>query len=134
MDEQNQQPTDPEQPADRTPTPEPEPAAPVPSPAQPLAAPPRPPQNTDSLIIWGFILAALGLVCCCCGQIFSVAAIVLGAIAYGRGDQRGMWVMIAGAVSFLISSGIGATYMLVPQMWPHQFRPHDWMNGPWHVT
>ena len=119
MDEQNQQPTEPEQPAPQ---------------AAPPSAPPGPPQNTDSLIIWGFILAALGLVCCCCGQIFSVVAIILGAIAYGKGDHRGMWVIIAGAIAFLITSGLGASYVLVPHMWPHQFRHPDWMNGPWRAT
>ena len=82
----------------------------------------------------GFILAALGLVCCCCGQIFSVVAIILGAIAYGKGDHRGMWVIIAGAISFLITSGLGASYVLMPHMWPHQFRHPDWMNGPWRAT
>lgn len=122
MDEQNQPPEPVQEP---TPTPE-EPPTPVTEPPARV--------NTDAYITWGFILAALGFVCCCCGQLFAVASIILGAIAYGKGDQRGMWVMIAGAVSLLISGGAGVSYLFVPHMWPHQFRPHDWMNGPWRVT
>ncbi|MCX6376629.1 MAG: hypothetical protein NTU88_11450 [Armatimonadetes bacterium] len=128
MDEQNEQN---QQPAEPTPAPEPEAAQPAPQPT-PAPPPPGPPQNTNALITWGFVMAGLGLVCCCCGPLFSIAAIVLGIIAYSRGDQRGMWVIITGAVTFFLGGGIGFTYLRRPQIWQPYFQ-HQF-PGPWRST
>jgi hypothetical protein len=108
-----------------------------PEPAQPSEAPPQPPQaapqrNTDAFILWGFISAAVGFFgfcCCCCPSIFGIVAIVLGAIAYSRGDQRGMWVIIAGAVALLAGSGISIGAGPMIHRWAPQL-PYD-IPGPW---
>lgn len=103
----------------------PPPGAPPPGPEPPpIYVPPASRRDTDNLVLWGFILAGLGLFgcCCCCGPLLSIGAIVLGAMAYSRGDNRGMWVIIAGAVS-LLSGGVSLLWL------PWGNRTGPW-NGP----
>jgi len=85
---------------------------------------PQPRQDTDTYVILGFIFAALALFCCCCPPIFAIPAIVLGAIAYSRGDQRGLWVIIAGAVA-LLAGGMISIVVKPFQRWTPP------MPGPW---
>jgi len=98
-----------------------------PEPVQPPPAYQPPPQDTNAYIIWGFVLAAVGFFCCCCPPIFAIPAIILGAIAYSKGDQRGVWVIIAGIIA-LIGGGIMSwavkPFERLPQI-QHQF------PGPW---
>lgn len=137
QNEQNQQPAEPHEPAvpqpsEPTPAPEPEAAQPAtPPPPRPEPTPVAP-QNTNALITWGFVMAGLGLVCCCCSPLFSIAAVVLGIIAYTRGDQRGMWVIIAGVVAFILGGGIGFTVWQNPHRWQPYFQ-HQF-PGPWRST
>lgn len=93
---------------------------PTPEPVQPPGPPtPPPPRETDPYIIWGFVLAGLGLFCCCCPALFAIPSIILGAIAYSRGDQRGLWVIIAGVVALL--GGFGLRFAAAP--FRHQWEP-----------
>ena len=114
---------EPTEPAPPGPEPAPGAAPPPPTtPSSPIYVPPRSRQDTETLVIVGFVLAGVGLFgcCCCCSPLCSIAAIVLGAIAYSRGDNRGMWVIIAGAVTLLIG--------FIPLLWMpfgQQFK------GPW---
>jgi len=106
---------------------------PPPAPSSPVYIPPGSRQDTDTLVIIGFMLAGLGLFgcCCCCSPLLSVAAIVLGAMAYSRGDNRGLWVIIAGAAALIL--GIVIPLVTAPFQ---QFRG-PWRNfpgpipGPW---
>lgn len=125
MDENNQEhrppedeiPPDSERPLEETPSQGPQPPEPThisagsgePMPGELLPPHVPPPSNTDSLILWGWIFAALSLVCCCCPLVFAVPAIILGAIAYSRGDQRGLWVIIAGVVALILGGALGFT-------------------------
>ncbi len=85
-------------------------------------------RDTDVFVVLGFIFAALGFTCCCCGPLFAIPSIVLGAIAYSRGDRRGLWVIIAGAVALLAGGGFGVFgYRSVPY---HHWGPDRW-QGPW---
>ena len=88
-----------------------------------------PPSNTDALILWGFVLAGIGLFCCCCTPVFAIPSIILGAIAYSRGDQRGLWVIIAGVVALL--GGITLSSISAP--FSHRWMPNLPGNfpGPW---
>ena len=78
---------------------------PTPGPVQPpppsYEPPPtsRPPDNGQTLVILGFIFAALGIFCC---PIFGPVAIIMGVIAKNRGNALGTWVIIAGVASTLI--------------------------------
>jgi len=74
--------------------------------AEQPAPPPGPPRrDTDNLITLGWILVILGFFFCCCGPLFSIPGIILGAIAYSRGDQRGLPIIIVGAVALLFGGG-----------------------------
>ena len=123
-----------------TPPPAPEPppgtSPPGPEPASPIYVPPAGRRDTDNLVLWGFILAGLGFFgcCCCCAPLLSIGAIVLGAMAYSRGDQRGMWVIIAGAVA-LLSGGVSLLWL----PWGNRTGPWngpfpDGIPGPWRHT
>ena len=132
-----EQPVEPEQ-EEQSPPPPPEPVSPpepvqppTPAPAPPPPGPP-PPSDTNTLIIIGWISVGIGLlgVCCCCSWLFAPLAIVLGAIAYSRGDQRGLWVLIAGIVVLIIGSG--ATWaMFRSHRWPEYWERFPNMPGPW---
>lgn len=68
----------------------------------PPAYPPQRPQgNTKALVVLGIIFAILGLLPSCCGWIFSITAIVLGAIAATKGDKMGFYI-VGGAVLALL--------------------------------
>ncbi|MFA6666156.1 MAG: DUF4190 domain-containing protein [Armatimonadota bacterium] len=100
-------------------------------------APPEPPrapsrQDKDVLVILGFVLGAFGILCCCCPFIFSLPALILGAIAYAQGDKRGLLVMLVAVLGLL-----HALWWTWPPNWP--FFHHKWMppfpdrwQGPWH--
>jgi hypothetical protein len=114
----------PEPPPGAPPSVEPVPAVPPPpepAPSSPVYVPPTNRRDTETLVIVGFVLAGLGLIgcCCCCSPLFSVAAIVLGAIAYSKGDNRGIWVIVAGAVA-LLSGGVSLIWA-----------PWGRHGGPW---
>lgn len=111
-----------------TPQPEPvqpiaeEPVPPVPVPVPTPVPPPglaAPPQGTGTLIIVGWVLVALSFLCCCCGPVFAIPAIILGVIAYSRGDQRGLWIIIAGAVALFYAGGAGMFFGANPNRVPY---------------
>ncbi len=62
----------------------------------------QPSAGTRGFIIAGFVFAALSLVCC--PFLFGIISIVLGAIAYNRGDRMGFWVIIAGGIAMILSA------------------------------
>ena len=101
---------------------------------EPNQQPANPHPDTNAYILWGFILAGLGFVCCCCGPLFSIPAIILGAIAYSRGDQRGLWVIIAGAAALVLCGG--ANIFGIASGNYNQWIPNGPQNlpGPWHTT
>lgn len=110
-------------------------AAPPPPPSEsPVYGPPVDRASTENLILYGFICAGIGLFgcCCCCSWAFSVAAIVFGAMAYSRGDNRGVWVIVAGAAGLLLGSAsiIWSRFGNAPSMpWRGPF-PGP-IPGPW---
>lgn len=111
-----------EKPADSVEEPTP-PPAPVPVPS-PSGAPPAATQNTNIYIIWGWVLVGLSfLFFCCCGPIFfAIPAIILGFIAHSKGDQRGIWIIIAGVVALLLllaGSGSGVLLRHSPNWIPN---------------
>ncbi|MHB0913891.1 MAG: hypothetical protein ACYC2Y_10695 [Armatimonadota bacterium] len=73
----------------------------------PPAEPPIPTRGGDTqiFVILGFIFAGLSIFCC--PPIFGIAAIVMGIIAYTRGNPLGLWVIIAGVVGLVIGVAIG---------------------------
>lgn len=79
--------------------------------------------STRGFIIAGFIFAALSLVCC--PFLFSTISIVLGAIAYFRGDRMGFWVIIAGGLAMILGAimiglflRLGGDFTRVYGTWP----------------
>lgn len=108
------------------------PAPPTP-PSSPVYVPPRNRQDTETLITLGFVFAGLGLIgfCCgCCSWLFSITAIVLGAIAYSKGDSRGLWVIGLAALGLILSVVISLISLPFQQQfrsWPGPF-PGPWRN------
>lgn len=103
--------------------------------AQPPVAPDSVPptasrSETETIVILGFVLAGLGLFgCCCCfSSLAEVIAIVLGAIAYSRGDRRGLWIIIIGVVVLVISAGANIFWISSPEILPREM-PRPW--GRW---
>ncbi|MDH7481295.1 MAG: hypothetical protein QHH26_04855 [Armatimonadota bacterium] len=78
-------------------------ATPPPAQQYPQYPSSQPSGGTSGLIIGGFILAALSFMCC---PLFLLGAvsIVLGSVAYGRGDRMGIWVIVAGALGMLFGA------------------------------
>lgn len=73
---------------------------PPPGPTEPGPAyGPPPASSSNTLVIVGFILAALGICCC---PIFSIVGIILGVMALQRGNSLGTWVIVASAVTLLL--------------------------------
>lgn len=104
-------------------------------PPSPVYVPPVNRRDTDNLVLIGFICAGIGLFgcCCCCSWAFAVAAIVLGAMAYSRGDQRGLWVIIAGAAALVLGIVIplvSAPFRQFQGPWPGGRFPGP-IPGPW---
>ena len=138
QNEQNERPADqpqPEQPAEPGPeeTPQPElapPALAAPPPPCPAAppGPSAPPPNTNTLIIVGWALVAMSFLCCCCGSVFAIPAIILGIIAYSRGDQRGLWIIIAGSVALLYTGGAGIFFGANQDRF-QPYLPNNWPIG-----
>jgi hypothetical protein len=80
------------------------PPPPAPEPGSPYP-PARSSGDTSIFVILGFVCAGLAFLCC--PWLFGVAAIVLGIIAYTRGNPLGAWVIAAGAVALVIGTVIG---------------------------
>jgi hypothetical protein len=117
-----------EEPAPPAPAPVPMPAAPAPPCPVTPPGPCTPPRDTNTLIIVGWVLVAMSFLCCCCGSIFAIPGIILGIIAYSRGDQRGLWIIIAGSVALFYTGGAG----IFLGANPHRFQPyfhHGWPIG-----
>lgn len=85
---------------------------------------PRP--DTYPYVLLGFILAALALLCCCCPPLFAIPSIVLGAIAYSRGDRRGLWVIIAGTFALFGGVLISLFGHSFQRQWVPDFAPAPW--------
>lgn len=103
---------------------------PMPESAPPPPGPPHP-SDTNTLIILGWVFIGLSLLtCCCCAWVFAPIAAVLGGIAYSRGDQRGLWILIIGIVLFVLGGGFLAAGKVYhwPQPWQRGF-PN--IPGPW---
>lgn len=104
-----------------------EPPMPEPIPSPPG---PRPPSDTNTLIILGWVFIGLSLLtCCCCAWVFAPVAAILGGIAYSRGDQRGLWILIIGIVLFVLGGGflaVGRVYH-----WPQTWERFPNIPGPW---
>ena len=113
--------------------PSPEAAQPAQRPmAEPIPPPPGtpPPSDTNTLIILGWVFIGLSLLtCCCCSYVFGPIAAILGGIAYSRGDQRGLWVLIAGIVVFLLGGGFLAASRFYHYPAPWDRFPD--IPGPW---
>ena len=96
-------PPPPVQPSAPTPPPQP-PVQPAPSGFQP--PPEYPPARANgggqTLVVLGFVFAALGF--CCCPLVFGILAIIMGVIAMNRGHPLGIWVVITGIASLVIGS------------------------------
>jgi len=109
-----EQPAEPEQPI-QPPTPQPVP----------------PPSDTNTLIILGWVFVGLSVLgyCCCCPLFFGPVAAILGGIAYSRGDQRGLWILIAAIIIFILTVGLvvlGDVYH-----WPSPLDRFPDIPGPW---
>ena len=126
-----EQPVEPEQPEQSPITPEPTPPPEAVQPPMPEPGlPPPSDTNTNTLIILGWVFAGLSLLsCCCCAWIFGPVAAILGGIAYSRGDQRGLPILIVGIILFLFGGGFWAVsrYTHYPAPWD---RFPD-IPGPW---
>ena len=107
----------------------PEEQPPAPEPATPPPGPP-PPSDTNTLIILGWVFIGLSLLtCCCCSYIFAPVAAILGGIAYSRGDQRGLPILIVGIILFLFGGGIFAASRFYH--WPPPWERFPDFPGPW---
>jgi membrane protein DedA with SNARE-associated domain len=83
-------------------------------------------QDTNTFVILGFVFGGLSFICCCCSPIFAIPAIILGAVAYSRGDRRGLWVIILGVAGLVLGSGAGF-------FWGYYSKPYyHWMPSPDH--
>jgi len=61
--------------------------------------------DTQVFIILGFIFAGLGLVPCC-GFVFGFVGLILGIIALTKGNQLGVWVIVASVVAGILGFAI----------------------------
>lgn len=85
-------------------------------------------RKQDALIMWGYILAALEVLCCCCPGGFALVSLVLGIVAYVRGDQRGKWVILVAIIILILSGTLKLTGTWQKQL--HQWIPPEY-QGPW---
>ncbi|MHB0999535.1 MAG: hypothetical protein ACYC27_09835 [Armatimonadota bacterium] len=86
--------------------------------------------DTDTIVLWGFILSGLSYLCCCCcvSYPFALAGLVLGIIAHSRGDKRGIWIIVLSVTSLVLGGALNFTGgdEQLRQMVPDQ------LQGPWH--
>lgn len=76
---------------------------------QPTLPPPAAPiDNSQTLVILGFVFAGLSLLCC---PIFPIASIVMGIIANSKGNKLGTWVIAAGVVMLLLQIMVWGLYI-----------------------
>lgn len=86
--------------------------------------------NTQTLVILGFVFAALGLGCC---PLFAIGGMIMGGMVRARGNPLGTWIIAASVLVFAVASilaavGIGAL-LRNPETWmPQQGTPP--MNIP----
>ena len=79
----------------------------------------------DALIIWGYILSAVGILFCCCTPLFALPALAMGILAYARGDNRGKGVIIAAVIAIVISGillGSGTSQRQIHRWVPPQYQ------------
>ncbi|MHB0999536.1 MAG: hypothetical protein ACYC27_09840 [Armatimonadota bacterium] len=86
---------------------QPEPGQPSPYP------PPASGSDTSIYIILGFIFAVFGFFCCP----ISLVGIVMGAIAYSKGNKLGIWVIAASVITLILNvAAIIAYFSYVTKM------------------
>ncbi|MHB1457467.1 MAG: hypothetical protein ACYC0V_11200 [Armatimonadota bacterium] len=96
-----------------------------------MIEPEKPASNyTNALILWGYILAGLTIIACCCPcpSLYGLASLTLGIVAYSRGDQRGKWVIIAAIVALILTGALKFTGVTDHQI--HRWVPPQY-QGPW---
>jgi len=77
-----------------------QPGPPTPNwPEDQRAAPPRR-DNTQTLIILGFVCAVLGFCCC---PVFAIVGIILGVVVQQRGNVTGTWLIIVSSLVLVAS-------------------------------
>ena len=80
------------------------PSTPGPIPPPVSAAPPaRSNGDTSIFIILGFVFSALGLIPSCCGWPFIIAGVVMGIIAFSKGNKVGLWVIGASILALVLN-------------------------------
>jgi hypothetical protein len=99
---------------------------PPPAPSEPPAPYPDTRRTDDShtYVILGFVFAGIALLCC---PVFAIAAIVMGAVAYSKGNQTGLWIIIIGVLE-LVGAGILSRVLRSSGM--HGFGPMRPFPGP----
>lgn len=114
------------------PTPVPPPGQIPPGSAQQLGPPSwQPTGDTSIYVVIGFVFVFIGMLSiCCCPFVFSIPGMILGAIAYYRGDKLGLVVLIVGGVTcvlWVVLMLVGTIAMPLqnnlPHGWPTPGRP-----------
>jgi len=89
--------------------------------------PQRPmPEDTNTLIIFGYVCVALSFLCC--PWLFGVAAVIIGVVAGNKGDQRGKLVWILGIVGLVVGTIIGLIWSTYYFKMMNQFMQHPGQN------
>lgn len=87
--------------------------------------PPMPTKdNSSALVIWGFICAGLGVICC---PVFPIVGIILGAILIKRGNAVGTWLVVTSVLILVVGlafTGFGvASFMREMSKHPEMYKP-----------
>lgn len=86
--------------------------------------------NTNTLVTWGYVLSILSLFCCCCPYALAIPGLILGIVAYSRGDRRGLWIIIISVTSLVL----GGVLNLTGYTNDMRMRLPERYRGPWMTT
>ena len=99
-------------------------AQPGPTGPQPRYSEPPRTDNSQTLVILGFVFAGLGLLCC---PIFALAGLIIGIVVQRRGKPIGTWIIVVSAV-VLVASVLITIFYTAKFLTMYKQNPTPWMT------
>ena len=105
-------------------SPPPPSAQPGPTGPQPRYSDPPRTDNSQTLVILGFVFAGLGLLCC---PIFALAGLIIGIVVQRRGKPIGTWIIVVSTV-VLVASVLITIFYTAKFLTMYKQNPTPWMT------